>query len=165
MCKAQSWKLRGEYKDYTCQEWKNSGVLATDNLWGTGLLKLRFKRCLSHPCLIVGFGTLARMEVWPSFCLFTACSVEQSSPGSAADLVLQWLCILLVTHPVFPFSPQATAPLQYHVQVTGLDSESELLLSNPDLFSPVCLCRVTAEPHSLDDTFTSLSVATYFSDC
>lgn len=87
---------RGEYKDYTCQERNNSGVLATDNLWGTELLKLRFKRCLSHPSLIVGFGTLARMEVWPAFCLFTACSMEQSSSGSA-DLVLQWLCILLVT--------------------------------------------------------------------
>lgn len=57
---------RGEYKDYTCQERNNSGVLATDNLWGTELLKLRFKRCLSHPSLIVGFGTLARMEVCPS---------------------------------------------------------------------------------------------------
>lgn len=63
-------------------------------------MKLRFNRCLSLSSCIVGFNMLAGMEVWLSLCLFTVCSMKQSSSsGSAADLILQWVCIYLVTSP------------------------------------------------------------------
>ena len=63
-------------------------------------MKWRFNRCLSLSSFIVGFDMLAGMEVWLSLCLFTVCSVQQSSlSGSTADLILQWMYIHLVALP------------------------------------------------------------------
>lgn len=53
-----------------------------------------------------------------------------------AKVILQWVCDLLVTLP--RLSAQSRVPAQCHVQVMGLGSEGEFLLSDPE----PCLCHV-----------------------
>lgn len=55
---------------------------------------------------------------------------QSSSSGSAVDLILQWVCNLLMTLPCL--NALLSSPLQCHIQLMVLGSEGEFFLSNPE---------------------------------
>lgn len=71
---------------------------------------------------------------------------QSSSSGSAVDLILQWVCNLLVTLPCL--NALLSSPLQRHIQLMVLGSEGEFFSLKSRTSSLLCASARVRQGHT-----------------